>query len=115
MHNIVNPRQTQLFDSFGTVLTDKTRKRLLSGWVGVFRHVILEMMTVGTVMAAFWRYFAFLRMKTAAKSVYMDVRRRFISCWRKFEEFSNSISPSGKTFDAGIKIQKDTSLKTKKL
>jgi len=53
MHNIVNPRQTQLFDSFGTVLTDKTRKRLLDGWPGIFRHVILELMPVSMVSGHF--------------------------------------------------------------
>jgi hypothetical protein len=53
MHNIVNPRQTQLFDPFGTVLTAKTRKRLLDGWPGIFRHVILELMPVNTVSGHF--------------------------------------------------------------
>ena len=28
------------------VLTEKTRRRLLDGWPGVFRHVILELMPV---------------------------------------------------------------------
>ena len=46
MHKIVNPLQTVLFDSFDSVLTEKTRKRLLGGWAGVFRHVILELMPV---------------------------------------------------------------------
>ena len=43
MRKIVNPQQTQLFDPFDSVLTEKTRKRLLNGWHGVFRHIILEL------------------------------------------------------------------------
>jgi hypothetical protein len=46
MQRIVNPRQTCLFDSYDTVLTDITRRRLLEDWPGVFRHVILELMPV---------------------------------------------------------------------
>jgi len=49
MRNIVNPQQARLFDPFDSVLTEKTRKRLLDGWHGVFRHVILELMPVGIV------------------------------------------------------------------
>ena len=53
MQNIVNPRQTQLFDPFDSVLTEKTRTRLLSGWHGAFRHVILELMPVDAVSEHF--------------------------------------------------------------
>ncbi|MFH1615704.1 MAG: transposase [Planctomycetota bacterium] len=53
MHNIVNPQQTRLFDPFDRVLTEKTRKRLLNGWPGVFRHVILELMPVEAVSEHF--------------------------------------------------------------
>jgi len=53
MHKIVNPQQTLLFDPFGSVLTEKTRKRLLDGWPGVFRHVILELMPVDAVSGYF--------------------------------------------------------------
>ena len=53
MHTIVNPQQTRLFDPFDNVLTEKTRKRLLDGWVGVFRHIILELMPVDTVSGHF--------------------------------------------------------------
>ena len=53
MHKIVNPQQTRLFDPFDSVLTEKTRKRLLDGWPGVFRHVILEMMPVDAVSGHF--------------------------------------------------------------
>lgn len=53
MHKIVNPQQTRLFDAFDSVLTEKTRKRLLNGWPGVFRHVILELMPVDVVSGYF--------------------------------------------------------------
>jgi len=53
MHKIVNPKQTRLFDPFDNVLTEKTRKRLLDGWAGVFRHVILELMPVETISGHF--------------------------------------------------------------
>jgi len=46
MQRIVDPRQNKLFDSYGPVLTETTRRRLLAGWSGVFRHVILELMPV---------------------------------------------------------------------
>lgn len=49
MHNIVDPKQKRLFDPFSTVLTEQTRKRLLDGWPGVFRNVILELMPVEAI------------------------------------------------------------------
>jgi len=49
MRNIVNPQQARLFDPFDNVLTEKTRKRLLDGWHGVFRHVILDLMPVDVI------------------------------------------------------------------
>jgi len=53
MKKIVNPKQIQLFDPFDRVLTPKTRKRLLDGWPGVFRHIILELMPVDAVSEHF--------------------------------------------------------------
>jgi hypothetical protein len=53
MHKIVNPQQTRLFDPFDSILTEKTRKRLLDGWPGVFRHVILELMPVDIIAGQF--------------------------------------------------------------
>jgi hypothetical protein len=49
MYTIVNPQQARLFDPFAPVLTEKTRKRLLDGWPGVFRRVILELMPVDAI------------------------------------------------------------------
>lgn len=53
MHKIINPQQTRLFDPFDSVLTEKTRKRLLESWPGVFRHVILELMPVDALSGHF--------------------------------------------------------------
>lgn len=53
MQRIVNPKQTRLFDPFDSVLTEQTRKRLLDGWPGVFRHVILELMPVDAISEHF--------------------------------------------------------------
>jgi len=53
MRHIVNPQQTRLFDPFDSVLTEKTRKRLLDGWHGVFRHIILELMPVDAISGHF--------------------------------------------------------------
>ena len=53
MYNIVNPQQIRLFDSFDSILTEKTCKRLLEGWQGVFRHIILELMPVEPIREHF--------------------------------------------------------------
>jgi hypothetical protein len=53
MQRIVNPRQTCLFDPYDSVLTETTRRRLLDGWPGVFRHVILELMPVEVLRGHF--------------------------------------------------------------
>ena len=53
MRKIVNPKQRLLFDPFEVPLTDKTRKRLLDGWEGVFRNVILELMPVDVIGSCF--------------------------------------------------------------
>ncbi len=53
MYTIVNPQQARLFDPFDPVLTERTRKRLLDGWPGVFRHVILELMPVDAISGHF--------------------------------------------------------------
>jgi hypothetical protein len=49
MQRIVDPQQSRMFDPFDPVLTDKTRARLLDGWPGVVRHVVLELMPVGAL------------------------------------------------------------------
>lgn len=44
MRNIVNPKQKVLFDPFEGILSESAYRRLLKGWAGTFRHVILELM-----------------------------------------------------------------------
>ena len=53
MRRIVNPQQTRLFDPFDAVVTEKTRQRLLDGWSGVFRHVILALLPVDAISGHF--------------------------------------------------------------
>ena len=36
MQTIVDPQPTRLFDSFDSVLTERTRNRLLDGWSGSY-------------------------------------------------------------------------------
>ena len=55
MQRIVDPRQNKLFDAYDPVLTETTRRRLLEGWPGVFRHVILELMPVNVLRGHFSR------------------------------------------------------------
>jgi hypothetical protein len=42
-----------LFDPFEGIFEEKLRKKLLSGWQGVFRYVILELMPVNTLAGHF--------------------------------------------------------------
>ena len=53
MRKIIDPLQTRLFDCYDSVLTDQSRRRLLAGWQGVFRHVILELMPVDAIGGGF--------------------------------------------------------------
>jgi hypothetical protein len=49
----VDPRQNRLFDPFQGVIPPAGRKIIESGWQGVFRHVILEVMPVGELAKHF--------------------------------------------------------------
>lgn len=53
MRNLIDPRQTRLFDPFDSVLTPQARKHLLDSWPGVFRHVLLELMPAGALSEHF--------------------------------------------------------------
>jgi len=44
MIHMKDPRQNLLFDTFRSILSSSAYKRLLSGWQGVFRCAILELM-----------------------------------------------------------------------
>ena len=46
MRQINDPRQTALFDSYQTHLSSVGYARILKGWQGVFRHVILDVLPV---------------------------------------------------------------------
>lgn len=44
MRSMIDPRQNNLFDSYRSVLSPVAYKRMIKGWQGVFRHVILHEM-----------------------------------------------------------------------
>lgn len=44
MRNLIDPRQTRLFDPFDGVLSPQARRRLLDSWPGALRYVLLELM-----------------------------------------------------------------------
>lgn len=44
MRYFVDPRQGRLFDPFEGVIPPLGRKRIVEGWQGIFRHVLLEVM-----------------------------------------------------------------------
>jgi hypothetical protein len=52
MRNLIDPRQTRLFDPFDSVLTSQARRRLLDSWPGVFRHVLVELMPAEALSGA---------------------------------------------------------------
>jgi hypothetical protein len=55
MIHIVNPRQSRLFDPFEGVIPPAGQRIIGSGWQGVFRHVLLELMPVGELAHHFSR------------------------------------------------------------
>jgi hypothetical protein len=46
MRRIRDPRQKRLIDPFDGVLSEMARRRILTGWQGVFRTVVLELLPV---------------------------------------------------------------------
>jgi Transposase DDE domain len=55
MIHIVDPRQKRLFDPFEGVIPPAGQRIIGSGWQGVFRHVLLELMPVGELAENFSR------------------------------------------------------------
>ncbi len=53
MVHIIDPRQNELFDSFKEFLSPLAYKTLVSGWQGVFRHVILAVLPANEVGSHF--------------------------------------------------------------
>jgi hypothetical protein len=55
MIHIVDPRQNRLFDPFEGIIPPAGQRIISSGWQGVFRHVLLELMPVGELAQHFSR------------------------------------------------------------
>jgi hypothetical protein len=72
MHKSVNPQQRRLFDSFGSILTEKTRKRVYAR----------------AKQAALRLIFVFLRLIIAVGSVFMSLKKHFCVPCRQVENFS---------------------------
>jgi hypothetical protein len=53
MHYIVDPRQSSMFDPYTQVFSKLGYRRIVKGWQGVFRRVILEIMPVDTIAGEF--------------------------------------------------------------
>jgi hypothetical protein len=53
MLNLMDPRQTRLFDPFEHLFSPLAYKTIQNGWQGVFRHVILELLPVDAVAGEF--------------------------------------------------------------
>jgi len=53
MRHMIDPRQNELFDMFKSFLSPLAYKTLISGWQGVFRHVILELLPVNEIATHF--------------------------------------------------------------
>ena len=53
MQHIVNPQQTSLFDPYERVFSKLAYRRIIEGWQGVFRKVILEIMPVDIIAGKF--------------------------------------------------------------
>jgi hypothetical protein len=53
MKHMIDPRQSELFDLFESFLSPLAYKTLISGWQGVFRHVILSLLPVNEIATHF--------------------------------------------------------------
>lgn len=54
---MIDPRQNHLFDTFKEFLSPLAYKTIISGWQGVFRHVILEVLPAPEIANRFNRTF----------------------------------------------------------
>ena len=57
MVNMIDPRQNELFDIFKGFLSPLAYKTVISGWQGVFRHVILKVLPAPEIANHFNRTF----------------------------------------------------------
>jgi hypothetical protein len=55
MINIVDPRQNRLFDPFAGIIPPAGQQIIASGWQGVFRHAILDLMPAAELAGHFTR------------------------------------------------------------
>ncbi len=55
MIHIIDPRQNRLFDPFEGVIPPAGQRIIGSGWQGVVRHLLLELMPVGELAQHFSR------------------------------------------------------------
>ena len=55
MIHSVDPRQNRLFDPFQGVIPPAGQRIIAEGWQGIFRHVLLETMSVGELAQHFSR------------------------------------------------------------
>ena len=53
MRRIRDPQQLRMFDPFPGVLSAMARRRILTGWQGVFRAVVLKLLPVGPLAGHF--------------------------------------------------------------
>ena len=53
MRWIRDPQQQWMFDPFDGVLSEMARRRILAGWQGVFRSVVLKLLPVGELARHF--------------------------------------------------------------
>lgn len=81
MRRIVDPRQNSLFDPYSPVLSERARRHLETGWSGVFRHVILELMPVGPLAGHFHP-----TMGRPTKELYSMAGLILLSEWRNWNQ-----------------------------
>lgn len=94
MVNLDDPRQIHLFDEFRAILSPLAYKRLLHGWQGVFRHVILELMPVDAVAGEFHP-----TMGRPTKELYSMAGLLLI---KEFNDWTTAEAADEYMFDAGV-------------
>jgi len=94
MRYIVNPRQTSLCDPFEHVLAPLARKRLETGWQGIFRNVILELMPADALADSFDE-----SMGAPTKELYSMAGLMFIM---EFRDWTAQRAAEAYMLDAGI-------------
>jgi hypothetical protein len=94
MQNIVDPRQIALIDPFEPVLSPLARKCLETGWQGVFRKVILELMPVDALADSFHG-----SLGTPSKELYSMAGLMFVM---EFKDWTAAQAAEAYMLDAGL-------------